>query len=325
MDGVDVPVKITGTTSDALARQPLLATPCTSPIIELSAGDHIMRTSNGIDTGIDLDQSSLQSVIPGATTPVSAGPTAADISSLPNIESDPTGRVSYRVTSTNGDSPYFLVLGQSLSDGWTAKIRGGASLGAPTLIDGFANGWVIDPSAVGQSIVIDLEWTPQKAVNIALVISAVWLALLLIAAGLLTMKRRRSATAAITPEAPQPVPESLLWPTTGHTAATLGAVLASGLLAAFIGGVTVGAIVTVLAAVSGFRPRGRLILVAATLGSMIGVVTLYVVLHLRRRLPSGVEWVTGFAFAPQLTLIAVFCVVAESLLRLASRRRPKTQ
>jgi len=325
IDGVDVPVQITGTTSDALARQPLLATPCTSPIIELGSGDHIMRTSNGIDTGIDLDQSSLQSVLPGATTPVSAGPTTADISSLPNIESDPTGRVSYRVTSTNGNSPYFLVLGQSLSDGWTAKIRGGASLGAPTLIDGFANGWLIDPSVVGQSIVIDLEWTPQKAVNIALLISAVWLSLLLVAAVWLTMKRRRTADDATGIEAPQPVASGLVWPTTGHTAATIGAVLASGLLAAFIGGVTVGAIVAVLAAAAGFRPRGRLILVAATLGSMIGVVTLYVVLHLRRRLPSGVEWVTGFSFAPQLTLIAVFCVVAESLLRLASRSRPKTQ
>ncbi|CAB4921056.1 MAG: DUF3367 domain-containing protein [Actinobacteria bacterium] len=325
IDGVDVPVQITGSTSDALARQPLRAVPCESSIFDLGAGDHTVRASNGLDTGIDIDQSSLQSVLPGTTAPTAAGPTAADTSALPLIENESTGRLSYRVTSTNGDSPYFLVLGQSLSDGWTARIRGGASLGAPILIDGLANGWLIDPTVVGSTVVIDLEWTPQKAVNFALLVSAFWLVLLTSAAVWMAFKRRRSALIEEDSSAPQPMPDSRAWPEGRRFGAIIAAVLTSGLLAALFGGFAVGAIVMVLSAASALRARGRLLLVAATLISMIGVVGLYVALQLRRQIPSGVEWVSGFMFAPQLTLIAVFCVVAESLLRLASRIRPNAQ
>ena len=121
------------------------------------------------------------------------------------------------------------------------------------------------------------------------------------------------------------MPDTRAWPEGRRFGAIIAAVLTSGLLAALFGGFAVGAIVMVLSAASALRARGRLLLVAATLISMIGVVGLYVALQLRRQIPSGVEWVSGFMFAPQLTLIAVFCVVAESLLRLASRIRPNAQ
>ena len=325
VDGGDVPVRIVGSTADALARQPLEAVPCGDGVLALDTGDHTFSSTNGLDTGIDIDQTSLRSVVPGSTIPASAGPTAAASSSLPIIESDPTGRLSYRVTSTDGLTPYFLVLGQSLSDGWTARLRGGASLGAPTLIDGFANGWVIDPAVVGSSVVIDLEWKPQSSVTMALLISAFWLMLLLLVAGWSQLRRARRREHSVTvSDAPEPVADHLRWSARGSTVATVSAVVVSGALAAFIGGFAVGAAVTVLAAVAASRPGARAVLVAATLLSMVGVVGLYIVLQLRRHIPSGVEWVSGFMFAPQLTLIAVFCVVAESLLRLASRIRPKS-
>jgi arabinofuranan 3-O-arabinosyltransferase len=55
----------------------------------------------------------------------------------------------------------------------------GVSLpGAPVLIDGFANGWRIDPATLGSvidhgTITVALQWKPQQRVDIALIISLV--------------------------------------------------------------------------------------------------------------------------------------------------------
>jgi len=52
------------------------------------------------------------------------------------------------------------VLGQSHSEGWKATV-GGDSLGAPRLVDGYANGWLVRPDRESFDVVI--EWTPRSA------------------------------------------------------------------------------------------------------------------------------------------------------------------
>src|SRR5207245_1916706 len=69
-----------------------------------------------------------------------------------------------------GNRPFWLVLGQSQSSGWTAAVDG-KDLGRPRLIDGYANGWVVRPH--GRALAISLTWTPQRRVWIALALSAV--------------------------------------------------------------------------------------------------------------------------------------------------------
>jgi hypothetical protein len=222
------------------------------------------------------------------------------------------------------------VLGQSLSDGWTATIRGGSSLGTPTLIDGLSNGWLIDPAVVGDSITIDLVWTPQRTVNIALIVSAIWLLLLLAAAAWYVLRRRPTSIAAenldagsVGSGAAQPI--SLPWsastiPTPFARLITIGL---SGLLAGIIGGAIVGVVVAAITALASSRPRARILLLITPAVCLGGVMVLYVGLQVRRSIPTGVEWVNGFLFAHELTLVAIFCVVAETLLRFASRIHPK--
>lgn len=323
LDGTDLPIRLTGTTAAALDRQPITVEFCTDPTPTLAAGEHRIVSTPGLDTGIDIDRLALSSLIPGTSIPQPGGPAlAAGQRELPTILSDPTGRLSYRISSEGASSPYWLVLGQSLSKGWTATIRGGPSLGDATLIDGFANGWLIDPAVVGPSVTIDLVWSPQRTVNLALLVSAFWLALLILAAAVLTWRARRLQTrlgAGL--EVPGPVATGLIADGVASPGARLTAIAISGALALVIGGLPVGLAVTVIAGLASWRPRGRLLLLLAPVAAMGMVVVLYVGLQMRRRISTGVEWVAGFSIAHELTLIAVFCVVAETLLRFASRIR----
>ena len=74
--------------------------------------------------------------------------------------------------------PAWLVLGESYDSGWQARCDG-RSLGAPQLIDGYANGWVAPAGCRN----VSFQFSPQSTVNLGYVISgavALALALLLI-------------------------------------------------------------------------------------------------------------------------------------------------
>jgi arabinofuranan 3-O-arabinosyltransferase len=63
-----------------------------------------------------------------------------------------------------------LTLGEGFHDGWSASIDG-ESLGPAQLVDGGFNGWRIEPHE--GDVVVDIAWTVQRPVTIALVLSAV--------------------------------------------------------------------------------------------------------------------------------------------------------
>src|SRR5207249_9115783 len=63
--------------------------------------------------------------------------------------------------------------------GWTARVRGGPSLGRPQLVDGYANGWILRPRR-GHVLDIEVRWTPQRRVWAALALSAAGLVLCLL-------------------------------------------------------------------------------------------------------------------------------------------------
>ena len=65
--------------------------------------------------------------------------------------------------------PFWLVLGQSNNAGWKATVAG-KDAGQSTLVNGFANGWLIKPGT--KDFDVTLTWTPQTRVWIALAISA---------------------------------------------------------------------------------------------------------------------------------------------------------
>ena len=74
-------------------------------------------------------------------------------------------------------------------------MKGVGSLGTPTLIDGYANGWYITPTGSGP-IEITLTWTPQRVVWIAIGLSALALAVCLGLIAVAWARRRRQVIVA---------------------------------------------------------------------------------------------------------------------------------
>jgi arabinofuranan 3-O-arabinosyltransferase len=183
IDDRAVSVELSGSVDDATAGRPLDVKLCGSDAagISLGAGDHVLRAAKGLDTGLDLDQLVLQSAADG-TAPTAVEPLApTDSGAVPTVTVDSQGRTDAQVTVTNPHpgEPFWLVLGQSHNEGWTASADG-HDLGKPQLVDGYANGWLIStPSA---TVKVNLQWTPQRLVWICLALSAIGVVLCLVLA-----------------------------------------------------------------------------------------------------------------------------------------------
>jgi arabinofuranan 3-O-arabinosyltransferase len=192
IDGNPIDVKITGTTADALAGDPLTVQGCGNSAggITLSAGSHVIQTSPRLPSGWSIDQLWLGSEAgggPGGTGPSTGGgasalsggmgapniaTTATDADQPPLLRLDSQNRTSWRVTVDGNGQPFWLVLGQSFSSGWTATLPDGHSLGPAQLVDGYASGWYVPSGRVRGPTVITMTWTPQRVVWAAITVSA---------------------------------------------------------------------------------------------------------------------------------------------------------
>jgi arabinofuranan 3-O-arabinosyltransferase len=298
VDGTPVALRITGTVADALARAPLAAEVC-DPLDDLGPGRVVFRSANGIDVGLAVDRLILDS-------PVDT--TGADAPALPVIDAESTGRVSYDVHVSDATAPFWLVLGQSNSDGWEATIDG-QSLGTPALVNGYANGWRVDPAEAGDAFTVTLRWAPQRVVWAAVIVSAVALLALVVAAGFLTRRARRRAPAAV---AAVEVP-ALVWPWTIPAPSVrrpaLYGVVATVLAWACAGAVS-GVVVGTLVVLTLVVPRGRTI--GAAFVALVYPVTglWYVGKQWRNGYPPGVEWPHVFGFTNTLVLTGILTLAA---------------
>ena len=305
---------LTGAVRDAVDRRALTLLPCaaTADSAPLSEGEHRLITATGLDTGIDVDALSLTSTPPSTITTDDATPVTS-VSS--------TGTNSYRVDISGADAPFWLVLGQSLSEGWEANVRGGPSLGTPTLIDGFANGWLVDPADVGSTFTVDITWAPQKVVWAGLALSTPWFIGLCIAALIIMWRRRRS------PREITPVPAPSLVSAKADPSLTIvpaaGLVIAIGIVSGFIAGPVVACVMAAITALAVWTRRRASVAALAAIASIGGIVVLYVGLQFRRDYTTGVEWPSGFWIAHQLGLTAVLVVAGDSVTRWWERTRSK--
>ena len=184
VDGRAVAVRVSGLAADAC--RGLSVDPCDNPFT-LEQGSNTLRTVDGLDTGIDLDRLVLSSDTNGQGT-------AATVLGAPLDESGARVRItdsspdSYDLDVRTDGTPFWIVLGESHSDGWEAEADG-ESLGSPQLVNGFANGWLVRPTGAG-TMAISLHFAPQRYVwiGIGLSIAAViaCIALVVVAA-----RRRR--------------------------------------------------------------------------------------------------------------------------------------
>lgn len=164
IDGRGVPLRL----SDPAADGRLRAQSCAP--IELSPGTHRLSATAGEVSGIDVDQIVLSSDDNGrASTVGTRGVDAAQASAAVTDSSVSATEVTARIQAKG--EPFWFVLAQSASRGWEISVDGG-SAGPRSLVDGFADGWVITPEGSGP-VIVTLRWTPQRGVWAAMLVSLI--------------------------------------------------------------------------------------------------------------------------------------------------------
>jgi arabinofuranan 3-O-arabinosyltransferase len=308
VDGVPIPIRLTGSVDDALAGRPVPIEGCagaaTGSSIELDAGPHRLEAVAGADTGFDVDRVVLRSGFGGeALVPRSGGDT-------PTVEVREGGRarVEVAVAGATPGEPFWLVLGQSQSTGW--ELDGHRS----ELVDGFANGWRITPDA--DSFVLTMAWTPQRVVTAGLLASAAAVVACLAIVLVPAFRRRPGDDGAVDP---RPSGSFLAdgaattrWGGGVLGAVTLGAAVAIGPVSAAV----------VAAVVSGMAFGSPLVRRVARLGPVVayGLAAGYIVARQVISKPtSAFEWPAEQAVAHQPALVAVALLVAAVAL---DARRP---
>ena len=328
--GQPIGLRLEGTTGDALSRDLLHLQACNSGVT-IPAGRTLLETADGRHTGIDVDLLTLASAAGGTVgtdtiaDPPGPGPTP------PRTTTHRDGRITYTAEVSNADEPYWVVLGQSLSPGWKATATGhtasGATttvdLGEPTLVNGFANGWRVDPASVGTDATITLTWTPQRMVWVALAASLIGTLICLL---LLVRPVRWLAG--------EPLPDDEIgsvdvagigpfavdgWAIPLARATVVG--LAVGVAAVVFLGAWVGLAtfaVTFLALVAG---RGQVLLRTACIGAFGLAAAFIVAKQTRGHFVVDFEWMNGFEVTHAWALFATGLLAVDPLVELL-RRRP---
>ena len=330
VDGQPIPAKLVGTTAAAIALEPLAMARCanleTRVSVVLAAGTHIVTSATGSTSGVVADRLVWSSAATGSPDAglTSAGTVAVTPrASGPTVQMVRTGRSTATAEVTGASRPFWFVLGQSQNPGWHATVDG-HDIGRSTLVDGFANGWLIRPHQ--PSVTIDLEWVPQRTVvrSIALSIVAVMLCLGIVLGS--SARSKRSQLVALMPPTDVGIDTGPMVGADG--AAPRAGIVATAATALVVGGF--GAIVVrpdvgvllglaVAAALRDARVRRVLAFVPAVAIAAAGA---YIALRqARHQLPPIFEWPTFFSRARTLGWIAVIMLGANAVIGLVLDRR----
>ena len=351
-DGSPVWISVTGTTADALARDPLNVSLCGPDAagLTLAPGSHTLMSALGETAGFDLDELALASAAGGSAAPVLPGgqlqPPATQPVGTTTVVHQTSTKATVDISGiSSSTAPFEFVLGQSLNRGWSAT-AGGTALRPPVLVDAYANGWSIDPSKLAGAIhdgtlTVSLVWTPQQSVNIALLISAAVLVLCVVLALLPFLRRRKrrrsSAANGAGPEADDDTlgaapgaPPVLVasWddgtPGAGWATSLIGGAL-YGALAGFISQPLIGALVALGVVVVLRVPRTRLVLgVVATGLVLVTGVSIMIGQAVDPARANG-GWPSGFGFADGLAWAGVLFLGADAVVELMSRVRRRNE
>ena len=311
VDGSPVSIRLIGERSAAEAREGMRVELCDQEPLTLGAGEHVVRTVPGRTSGIDLDRLVLRS--PTGVTPSASAPAV-------RVLEDGRWRLEVEVAPAAEES--WLVLGQSENEGWEAVVAGGKSLGAPRLVDGFASGWRLEPSADAR--VIRLTWRPQRVAQGGLALSGLG-ALACVALVALSFLRKR----LVPIEAPWSVPtlvSPLAWPTPRPGWRSVASVVVIVLLViTLLGGPLVGLVAAALAAMSALTRRGRAIpsFVAVAAVVVTGVYT--AVSQARNDYGTGFAWARSFSDVHPVAWAAVAALAVDVAVGWVRRRDPRVR
>lgn len=334
IDGNPVAVEATGTTADAVSRRPLTLAACDAEPVSINAGDQVIEATDGRTTGIDIDQLMLASDAGGG--PLLPGALPRELPAGPVVDVDANGRVRTTGSVAADAEPWWLIQGQSWSSGWEAELVGGdgtaRTLGEPQLVNGFANGWLVDPPESGP-VAMTLEWTPQRVVWLALGLSAV--GLIAVAAAVALGRRQRPGDLPVSAlPALDWVPWSAKPPVGGDSTpgwagplgvgATALVAATAGLVAAVnlpLGTEWVAVGVAALAAVSVRVAAARNLPAVAATATFALSAAFTVVQQFRNRYPADFVWPAEFGRVHVLGVVALLALGVVALGDLIARRR----
>lgn len=275
VDGAPVGVRLD--VRALLATGSTAATLCDGGSLALAAGHHQLLTATGLDTGIDVDDLVLA---PTAT----ATPTAH---TAPLATLDSFSETDASITVQACPTDCWLIFAEGYNRGWTASLDG-HDLGAPMLIAGGSNGWLLP---AGTSVrQVSLHFAPQRTLDLALAISAaaVGACLVIVMLPFLHPSRRRLHLTSANMGAPRPALVAP-WSPSSRRRAVQGACLLVVASGAFIS-LWWGLAAIPVAAVFARRRQPRMAALIAAIGyGTFGV--LVAAVSVVRHTPAGMAWV----------------------------------
>jgi len=318
IDGRPIGVRISGLAPAAEARGALTLEACGADAagVSVDAGRVTVRTASGRTTGLDVDRLALASGIGG-------GPRTEALLGVQGGRRGPETTVdahdgrSYDVRVRAPDAPFWLVFSQSYNDGWQAELADGTSLGSPTLVNGMANGWLVDPKGTGD-VVVHVRWTPQGRVWVGLGLTALGVLLCLVLA-----LRRRSLWRG-QPDDPSPPPSPRSWLAGVSPRAPRIAIAAAsivlGLVGALVAAPWVGLVVAAATVGSLLDRRLRAATRIAAFGVLVVAAGYVVAQELVQGYPAAFDWPQRFLRVNELPWLALLLLAASVVVDLVLDR-----
>ena len=190
---VDVEALLAGETVDAVT--------CDGGPLQLAAGPHSLLGTNGLSTGIDVDDVR----IVGGDAPAATGGT-------PQVTTVQHSDTHFSLAVEPCPDGCWLVFGQGNNTGWAAS-SDGRSLGTPLSVSGGFAGWWLPPTDT--PVAVEIEFTPQSKVTRSLWISAA----AVLCCAVLVARRGRADRRAVAGSPAAATPPQLVMPWRGDGAA----------------------------------------------------------------------------------------------------------
>lgn len=284
VDGIGVPIRVTGTVAAALAGEPLTTTSC-GPDLVLDAGRHEIGTVDA--GGLDVDRIVLRSGRPPAAPPPPA---------ISGLESS---RTAHRFELGPCPTGCWVVLGEGVSPGWEARVDGRVVAG-PRPVDGGSSGWWLEAADTPRSI--EIVWRPQRSLTIALIASAI----AVLGCAVIALRARRAAVV------PDPAPRRIGSFERDRRRRTIVGYALWAVTAALVIAPAWGLVAAVIGAVTWALGRPRLLGMFGVV-ALAGIGALVATRVLRFSPLPDAGWVTWFTDLHRPTLLAVTAVVCALL------------
>jgi arabinofuranan 3-O-arabinosyltransferase len=328
IDGRPISVRVTGSTADALRGRPVAFSSCgAAQTITLGPGIHrlvaLFNPHNASNpTAFDLQRLVLASAAGGRAADAASLMTMAPSNAGPAVTVAHQSRTALTLRVSASSQPYWLVLGESINQGWHATIDG-HDLGAPRLLDGYANGWLVPANLTGRAVTVSLEWVPQRVVWVALWLSLAGAVVCLMIVAAATRARRRRArpgtpvpdrVAAGAHEAVTSRAVLLEAPLARHTARSAAAVATLAVTAGVLVRPWVGILVGALAFWALHDRRVRLLVRYAPAAVVVAIAVSMAGAQTLEHYPTGTHWPWIFAWARIPIWIALFLLLADAVI-----------